>query len=74
MEEKDAISKRGSADQKDYVAHLGRLLARAGRNDEQAFAELHAATILKMRKTVRRSAAEIRAIRSHADAIASAVV
>ncbi|MGJ5050795.1 RNA polymerase sigma factor [Bradyrhizobium oligotrophicum] len=42
-----------SADQKAYVAHLGGLLARAGRNDEQAFAELHAATILKMRKTVR---------------------
>ncbi|WP_316194560.1 RNA polymerase sigma factor [Bradyrhizobium sp. SZCCHNRI3052] len=42
-----------SADQKGCVAHLGSLLARAGRNDEQAFAELHAATILKMRKTVR---------------------
>ncbi|MGJ5072992.1 RNA polymerase sigma factor [Bradyrhizobium oligotrophicum] len=42
-----------SADQKAYVAHLSGLLARAGRNDEQAFAELHAATIVKMRKTVR---------------------
>lgn len=41
------------ADQKGYVAHLSSLLARAGRNDEQAFAELHAATIVKMRKTVR---------------------
>ncbi|CCD88504.1 putative RNA polymerase sigma factor [Bradyrhizobium sp. ORS 285] len=42
-----------SADQKSYVAHLSGLLARAGRNDEQAFAELHAATLVKMRKTVR---------------------
>ncbi|CCD91942.1 putative RNA polymerase sigma factor [Bradyrhizobium sp. ORS 375] len=42
-----------SADQKSYVAHLSGLLARAGRNDEQAFAELHAATRVKMRKTVR---------------------
>ncbi|NPU66972.1 sigma-70 family RNA polymerase sigma factor [Bradyrhizobium sp. 83012] len=41
------------ADQKSYVTHLSCLLARAGRNDEQAFAELHAATVVKMRKTVR---------------------
>ncbi|MGJ5022277.1 RNA polymerase sigma factor [Bradyrhizobium oligotrophicum] len=44
---------RSASADKGYVAHLGGLLARAGRNDEQAFAELHAATILKMRKTVR---------------------
>ena len=42
-----------SAEQKGYVAHLGGLLARAGLNDAQAFAELHGLTIIKMRKTVR---------------------
>ena len=39
--------------QKSYVAHLSSLLARAGRGDAQAFAELHTATVVKMRKTVR---------------------
>ncbi|MGJ4887302.1 RNA polymerase sigma factor [Bradyrhizobium sp. HKCCYLS3077] len=42
-----------SAKPNSYVAHLSHLLARAGRHDQQAFAELHAATIVKMRKTVR---------------------
>ncbi|UFZ06840.1 RNA polymerase sigma factor [Bradyrhizobium ontarionense] len=41
------------AEQKSYVAHLSSLLGRAGRSDAQAFAELHALTIVKMRKTVR---------------------
>ncbi|CAL76428.1 Putative RNA polymerase sigma factor [Bradyrhizobium sp. ORS 278] len=43
----------GRADQKSYIAHLSGLLARAGRNDQHAFAELYAATIVKMRKTIR---------------------
>jgi RNA polymerase sigma-70 factor (ECF subfamily) len=38
--------------EKSDIAHLGSLLRRAGRHDAQAFAELHAATIAKMRKTV----------------------
>ncbi|MGY3453650.1 RNA polymerase sigma factor [Bradyrhizobium sp. USDA 4353] len=42
-----------STDQKGYVVHLSSLLARAGDGDEQAFSELHAATRVKMRKTVR---------------------
>jgi len=41
------------AEQKSDIAHLGSLLRRAGRHDAQAFAELHTATIAKMRKTVR---------------------
>ncbi|MGJ5180659.1 RNA polymerase sigma factor [Bradyrhizobium oligotrophicum] len=41
-------------EQTGCVAHLGVLLGRAGRNnDAQAFAELHALTIVKMRNTVR---------------------
>ncbi|MGJ4949256.1 RNA polymerase sigma factor [Bradyrhizobium sp. HKCCYLS20291] len=44
---------RSASAEKRYGARLVALLERAGRRDEQAFAELHAATILKMRKTVR---------------------
>ncbi len=47
------MMRSASAEQNGYVAHLGCLLGRAGRNDAQAFAELHALTIIKMRKTVR---------------------
>ncbi|MGJ4929625.1 RNA polymerase sigma factor [Bradyrhizobium sp. HKCCYLS2038] len=44
---------RSASAEKRYGARLVALLERAGRRDELAFAELHAATILKMRKTVR---------------------
>jgi RNA polymerase sigma-70 factor, ECF subfamily len=41
------------AEQRNTTAHLSELLQRAGRADAAAFAELHAATRIKMRKTVR---------------------
>jgi RNA polymerase sigma-70 factor (ECF subfamily) len=47
------MMRSAGAEHKSYVAHLSSLLGRAGRNDAQAFAELHALTIVKMRKTVR---------------------
>ena len=47
------MMRSAGAKQQGYVAHLGHLLGRAGRDDAQAFAELHALTVVKMRKTVR---------------------